>query len=103
MADLNFLSQDTRTLYGAEAAYIIAQYYFDSNRIDDAEQAAQDFVQKGTSHAYWLARNFILLADIYTAKNDNYTARQYLLQLRDNYPGGNDDIVALIEKRLENL
>lgn len=103
MADLNFLSQDTRTLYGAEAAYIIAQYYFDSNRLDDAEQAAQDFVQKGTSHAYWLARNFILLADIYAAKNDNYTARQYLMQLRDNYPGGNDDIVALIEKRLENL
>lgn len=103
MADLIFLSQDTRTVYGAEAAYIIAQYYFDSNRIAEAEQTANEFVQKGTSHAYWLARNFILLADIYFAKNDNYTARQYLLQLRDNYPGGNDDIAVLIEKRLENL
>ena len=103
LTDLTLLAQDTRTLYGAEAAYLIAQHYFDSNRMDEAERAANDFVQKGTQHAYWLARNFILLADIYAAKDDNYTARQYLLQLRDNYPGRNDDIASLIEKRLVNL
>ena len=89
--------------YGAEAAYLLAQYHFDNNHIDEAEKAANDFVQKGTQHAYWLARNFILMADIYASKNDSYTARQYLLQLRDNYPGNNDDINAIIEKRLENL
>ncbi|MBR2377898.1 MAG: tetratricopeptide repeat protein, partial [Bacteroidaceae bacterium] len=103
LADFTLLAQDTRTLYGAEAAYLIAQHYFDNNRMDEAENAANDFVQKGTQHAYWLARNFILLADIYAAKDDNYTARQYLLQLRDNYPGSNDDIATLIEKRLVNL
>lgn len=103
LADFTLLAQDTRTLYGAEAAYLIAQHYFDNNRMDKAENAANDFVQKGTQHAYWLARNFILLADIYAAKDDNYTARQYLLQLRDNYPGSNDDIATLIEKRLVNL
>ncbi|MBO7317658.1 MAG: hypothetical protein J6U43_02935, partial [Bacteroidales bacterium] len=103
MSDLTLLAQDTRTLYGAEAAYIIAQHYFDSNRIDEAEQTANNFVQQGTPHAYWLARNFILLADIYVAKNDSYTARQYLLQLRENYPGSNDDIAELIANRLEKL
>ena len=98
--DFLYLSQDTRTLYGAEAAYRVAQYHFDNNRLTDSEAAANDFVTRGTSHAYWLARNFILLADIYVAKRDSYTARQYLIQLRDNYPGGNDDIAEQIEKRL---
>ena len=97
------LSQDTRSQYGAEAAYIIAQHYFDKKQIDEAEAAANDFVQKGTPHAYWLARNFILLADIHIAKGDNYSAQQYLTQLRDNYPGQDDDIIALIEKRLETI
>lgn len=103
LSEYAFLAQDTRTPYGAEAAYLLAQYHFDNNHIEEAEKAANDFVQKGTQHAYWLARNFILLADIYASKNDSYTARQYLLQLRDNYPGNNDDINAIIEKRLENL
>lgn len=103
MADLALLAQDTRSQYGAEAAYIMAQHNFDAGNIGEAEAMANDFVQKGTPHAYWLARNFILLADIYVAKNDNYTARQYLIQLRDNYPGSNDDIASLIATRLSNL
>lgn len=101
--DFVYLAQDTRNLYGAEAAYRVAQYHYDNNDVAKAEAAANEFIEKGTPHAYWLARNFILLSDIYIAKNDVYMARQYLVQLRNNYPGGNDDIVELIDKRLELL
>ena len=101
--DFVYLAQDTRNLYGAEAAYRVAQYHYDNNDVPKAEAAANEFIEKGTPHAYWLARNFILLSDIYIAKNDAYMARQYLVQLRNNYPGGNDDIVELIDKRLELL
>lgn len=101
--DFVTLSQDTRSLYGAEAAYRMAQYYYDNNKYDEAENAANDFIQKGTSHSYWLARNFILLSDICKVKGDVYTARQYLTQLQNNYPGGNDDIASLIESRLQQL
>jgi len=101
--DYSVLAQDTRSQYGAEAAFRLAEYYYNNEQLEEAEQAANDFVQKGTQHAYWLARNFILLSDIYVAKDDKYTAQQYLLQLRDSYPGGDDDITLLIEKRLQQL
>lgn len=103
LIDYSVLAQDTRSQYGAEAAFRLAEYYYNNEQLEEAEQAANDFVQKGTQHAYWLARNFILLSDIYVAKDDKYTAQQYLLQLRDSYPGGDDDITLLIEKRLQQL
>ena len=101
--DFVTLSQDTRSQYGAEAAYRVAQYQYDNKNYAEAESAANAFVQKGTSHAYWLARNFILLSDIYRAQGDVYTAQQYLKQLQNNYPGGDDDIASLIDTRLQQL
>lgn len=101
-ADLQTLSKDVRTVYGAEAKYLLAQIYFDRNESDKAENEVMDFIKKGTSHQYWLARGFILLADIYIKKGDDFQARQYLTSLQNNYKG-NDDIPGMIENRLSKL
>lgn len=101
--DLTTLYTDIRTPYGAEAAYLIAQRAYDNNNLEAAEKHANRFIENGTTHTYWLARNFILLADIYLAKGDSYTAQQYLTQLRDNYPGKNDDIATRIEEKLKGM
>ena len=100
--DLLALSTDIRTVYGAEAKYLLAQLYFDKNESDKAEKEVMDFIKKGTSHQYWLARGFILLADIYIKKGDDFQARQYLSSLQNNYKG-NDDIAGMIEDRLGKL
>ncbi|MDR2918918.1 MAG: tetratricopeptide repeat protein [Tannerella sp.] len=100
--DLQTLSKDVRTVYGAEAKYLLAQIYFDRNESDKAENEVMDFIKKGTSHQYWLARGFILLADIYIKKGDDFQARQYLTSLQNNYKG-NDDIPGMIEDRLSKL
>ena len=100
--DLSALSKDIRTVYGAEAKYLLAQLYFDKNESDKAEKEVMDFIKKGTSHQYWLARGFILLADIYIKKGDDFQARQYLTSLQNNYKG-NDDIAGMIENRLGKL
>lgn len=101
-ADLQQLAGDTRTVYGAEANYLLAQIYFDGNETDKAEKEVLDFIQKGTPHSYWLARGFILLADIYMKKGDDFQARQYLTSLQNNYKGDND-IAGMIEDRLRKL
>ena len=101
-ADLTVLSRDTRTVYGAEAKYLLGQLYFDRNELDKAEKEMQDFIQKGTTHQYWLARGFILLADVFMRKGDNIQARQYLTSLQTNYKG-NDDIAGMIQERLSKL
>ncbi|MDR1524487.1 MAG: tetratricopeptide repeat protein [Tannerella sp.] len=102
IADLVVLSKDTRTEYGAEAKYQLAQSYYDSKEVARAEKELLDFIEKGTPHQYWLARGFILLADIYIDKGDAFQARQYLASLKRNY-SGSEDIDRMIEKRLENL
>ncbi len=102
MDDLKELSKDTRTVYGAEAKYLLAQLYYDSNDDANALKVLDDYAKNGTPHQYWLARSFILWADIYIRKGDDVQARVYLNSLQNSYKG-NDDIAGMIENRLGKL
>lgn len=102
MDDLKEISGDTRTVHGAEAKYLLAQLYFDSNDDANAEKVLEDFAKNGTPHQYWLARGFILWADIYIRQGDDVQARVYLNSLQNNYKG-DDDIAGMIEDRLGKL
>lgn len=102
VTDLKELSKDTRTVQGAEAKYLLAQWYYDTNEDKKAEEVLMNFIENGTPHPYWLARGFILLADIYIRQGDDFQARQYLTSLQNNYKG-DDDIAGMIENRLGKL
>lgn len=102
LADLKALAADTRTVYGAEASYLLAQLYYDRNEDKNAEKVLEDFAKNGTPHQYWLARGFILWADIYIRQGDDVQARVYLNSLKNNYQG-DDDIAAMIEDRLSKI
>lgn len=101
-ADLKVLAKDTRNIYGAEAKYLLAQLYFDNNQLDKAEKEVLNYINVSTPHSYWLARSFVLLADVYMNSDRNIEAKQYLLSLRQNYQA-NDDIASMIETRLAKL
>ena len=102
LADLKEISKDTRTIHGAEAKYLLAQLYYDNKDDKNAETVLMNFIENGTPHQYWLARGFILLADIYIRQGDDFQARQYLTSLQNNYKG-DDEIAAMIEDRLSKL
>ena len=102
LADLKEISKDTRTIHGAEAKYLLAQLYYDNKDEKNAETVLMNFIENGTPHQYWLARGFILLADIYIRQGDDFQARQYLTSLQNNYKG-DDEIAAMIEDRLGKL
>lgn len=101
-ADLELLAKDTRTLYGAEAKYLVARQMYDAGDYAAAEKEILDFIDQSTPHAYWLARSFILLSDVYVAMDKRLDARQYLLSLQQNYHA-DDDIEGMIRERLEKL
>lgn len=102
MDDLKLLAKDTRTLYGAEAKYLVAQQQYNAGEYVTAEKEILNFIDQSTPHAYWLARSFILLSDVYVAMDKKLDARQYLLSLQQNYHA-NDDIEGMIEERLEQI
>ncbi|MCC8146226.1 MAG: tetratricopeptide repeat protein [Bacteroidales bacterium] len=101
--DWTVLSKDTRTAFGAEAKYLLANYYFAEGNASQAKSIVQDYIKQGTPHAYWLAKSFILLSDIFASEGDNLQARQYLESLQTNYKNTNDDIHGIINERLSKL
>ncbi len=103
LPELIELAKDTRTVYGAEAKYLLAQAYYDAKSMDKAEKEVLDYIQKGTPHAYWLARGFVLLSDVNVAKGDTFQAKQYLESLQHNYKNTDDDIHTMIQERLSKI
>lgn len=100
MADFQFIANDTRSIYGAEAQFILADTYYRWKSYDRAEAQVKSFMQKGTPHQYWMARALIVLSDTYKAKGDDFQAKQYLESLRANYKGNEADIREMINERL---
>lgn len=97
------IASATDELYGAKAAYSLAQSYFDGGEPERARREAEALTGSGTPHAYWLARGFILLSDIYAAEGKTFEAREYLNALRSNYPGDESDIFDMIDTRISKL
>ncbi|MCQ2288437.1 MAG: tetratricopeptide repeat protein [Muribaculaceae bacterium] len=103
VADFSNLAKDTQSAQGAQAAYELANLYFLSGDLKNAEATTNSFIDAGTPHSYWLAKSFLLLSDIYAKQGKVGDARDYLLSLKDNYPGKEKDITEGIETRLEAL
>lgn len=71
----------------AEACYLIAKIHFDSNQLSEAENTIFELAEKYKRHDFWVAKGFILLADIYVRNNNIFQARATLQSIIDNYPG----------------
>lgn len=100
--DLQLLSKEVKTVYGAESRFLLAELYFKQNNLKESETIINQFIKEGTPHAYWLAQGFLLLADINMQRKDDFQAKQYLLSLKENYKA-DDDIAGLIEARLNKI
>jgi TolA-binding protein len=61
--------------YGAESRYEIANCLFQQGRMDDAEKAAFEVINKSGSYADWVTRAYILLGDIYFKEKDYFNAK----------------------------
>lgn len=83
----------------AEAKYHIANMLFEQSHIDSAEAAAFAVINHEPSNAYWLAKAFILVSDIYRIKEDNFQAKALLENLIDNYDGDQ----AVVDEAKEKL
>lgn len=94
------LAKTPSELYGTRAAFELADYYYQHNRLSDAMTTAESLINSNPPHAYWLARTYILYSDILRAQGADFEADEYLKVLRVNYPGAENDIFLMIDKRL---
>jgi hypothetical protein len=54
------------------------------NNLDDVENRVFNISDRFGSHEYWVAKSFILLADVYVAKDNLFQARETLRSVVDN-------------------
>ena len=77
-------SKADKSVYGAESAYYAAQASYKLNQLDDAENRVFGISDQFPSHEYWVAKSFILLAEVYVAKDNRFQARETLRSVVDN-------------------
>ena len=100
IADFRLLATEVRTEQGAEAKYLICEALFRQGKFTETEEEIVQFANMNTTQQYWLAKAFILLADVYARQGDDFQAEQYLLSLQANYMV-QDDIQTMISERLQ--
>lgn len=100
--ELNLAALKSQTVVGAEARYRVGQFQYEARELEQALESAFDVINTMSSHDYWVAKSFILLADIYAAQGDNFQAKSTLESVIANYDV-EDDILPSAKERLDKL
>jgi len=102
MKELNLAALKSQTVVGAEARYRVGQLQYEAKEYDKAIESAFEVINNMASHDYWVAKSFILLADAYAGKGDDFQAKSTLESIIENYEG-EDDIIPSAKERLDKL
>lgn len=102
MKELNLAALKSQTAVGAEARYRVGQLQYEDKEYDKAQETAFDVINNMGSHNYWVARSFILLADAYAGKGDDFQAKSTLESVIENYEE-DDDVIPSAKERLQKL
>ena len=97
------LQEDVTTSEGAEAAYREIAIRFEEQNYDLAEELVYEFADKNSPQQMWLARSFLLLGDIYVARDNLFQARATYQSIVDGYTSHDDGIVDAAKERVEAL
>jgi TolA-binding protein len=93
--EFKIVATEVKSPEGAESKYRIAELYFIRKEYQQAEDEIFNFIDMNTPHQYWMAKAFIVLADIYVLKGDNFQAIQTLQSVIDYYEVTDDGILDL--------
>ena len=100
--EMNLSALKSQTATGAEAQYNLAQLQYKAKKYDKAIESAFDVINNRSSYDYWVAKSFIVLADAYAGKGDDFQAKSTLESIIENYKG-EDDIIPSAKERLQKL
>lgn len=96
------LADDVRTREGSAAAYYLIEETFASGDMARTEKEIFAFSERGPQ-AYWLAKSYILLGDVYARRGDGFQARATWQSVADGYSPADDGIVAEARARIQKL
>lgn len=89
VADFTTIRNTLSNEWAAEATYRIALDHFENGRLDEAEATCFEFSRNYPAYASLLVRTYLVLADVYLARDNLLQARATVQSILDNYR--NDD------------
>ncbi len=88
---------------GAEGKFRVAELSFKRGDVATAEKQILEFSEKTSPHEYWIARSFILWADIFARQKEYFQAIQTLQSIIDYYEKTDDGILEMAGKKKADL
>ncbi|MGB8490129.1 MAG: tetratricopeptide repeat protein, partial [Bacteroidales bacterium] len=88
---------------GSESKYRVAELLFKKGSAEEAEKIVTQFIDQNSPHQFWMAKMFLLLADISIKKGDSLQARATLQSLKEYYTVKDDGILDEVNTRLASL
>jgi TolA-binding protein len=103
LRDFRKVATEVTSIEGAESKYRVAELLNKKDKTGEAEKIITEFIDQKSPHQYWMARVFLLLADISIKKGDTLQARATLQSLKDYYKVDNDGILDEVKAKLNSL
>ena len=86
-------AENLKKIEGAESKYRIAEIEFKKKNYNKAEDEIYDFIKKNSPHQYWVAKSYLLLAEIFIVRNDYFQANHTVQSIIEYYENKNDGIL----------
>ena len=103
LADFRKTGTEITSIEGAESKYRVAEILFMKGSTDESEKIVTQFIDQNSPHQYWMAKTFLLLADISIKKGDSLQARATLQSLNEYYTVKDDGILDEVKTKLASL
>ncbi|MDO4758394.1 MAG: tetratricopeptide repeat protein [Rikenellaceae bacterium] len=98
------LASEVKSREGSAAAYYVIEYNYAEGAGDpDKTESAIFAYAERNPKAYFLAKAYLLLGDVYVKKGDLFQARATYQSVADGYSPADDGIVAEAKARIEKL
>ena len=97
------VATEVKSVEGAESKYRVAEIDYINKDYEQAEKEIFGFADMNTPHQYWMAKAFILLADVYLAREDDFQASATLQSIIDYYEKSDDGILDLARRKKADI
>lgn len=100
---LDSCSDNDKSETGAECNYYSALCLYHTQKYDEAEEKIFYLSDNYNSFITWTARSFIVLSDVYVAKDNVFQAKETLRSVVENYPKDAEMSTEIIKMAQEKL
>ena len=100
LANLNQVVMLVDNANAAEAKYLINEIYVQKGDFGIAEEKTLETVSNSTAYPYWVAKNLILISDIFMNKKDIFNAKAALEAVLENF-SESEELTSEANKKLK--